>query len=63
MAESDIMMLQVNVEEFSRLQWYMSLVNDKNSEVYNAMKERYITLRVILTSFGIDITELDRIKE
>ncbi len=56
-------MMQRNVEEFSRLQKYMILTQDKNSEAYNEMKERYIELKVILMSSGINLTELDRIKE
>ena len=55
-------MLQKNIEEFSRLQGYMSLA-EKDSDVYKAMKERYIDLKVILTSSGIKLTEIDRIKE
>ena len=55
-------MLKLSVEEFSRLQRYMILA-DKESNVYKAMKERYIDLKVILTSSGINLTEIDRIKE
>lgn len=55
-------MLQKNVEEFSRLQNYM-LLSDKNSEAYRVMKDRYIELKIILTASGINLTELDRIKE
>lgn len=36
---------------------------DKESEAYEAMKERYIDLKVILTASGINLTEIDRIKE
>ncbi len=55
-------MLKLTVEEFSRIQRYMSLA-EKDSEVYKAMKERYIDLKVILSSSGVNMTELDRIKE
>ena len=55
-------MTQKNIEEFSRLQSYMSLV-DKDSDVYKVMKIRYIELKVILTAFGVNLTELDIIKE
>lgn len=55
-------MLKLSIEEFSRLQSYM-LLADKNSETYNAMKIRYIELKVILTSSGINLTGLDRIGE
>ena len=59
---SDKELLQKNIEEFSRLQNYMSLV-DKSSEVYKAMKVRYIELKVILTASNVNLTELDLIKE
>ncbi len=55
-------MMQKNVEEFSRLQSYM-LLADKDSEVYKGMKVRYIELKVILNTSGVNLTELDRIKE
>ena len=55
-------MLKISVEEFSRVQRYMRL-SDKSSEAYAEMKERYIELKVILTASGINLTELDKIKE
>ena len=59
---SDKEMMKVSVEEFSRLQRYMVLA-DKESDVYKAMYERYVELKVILTSFGVNLTELDRVKQ
>lgn len=55
-------MLKVSVEEFSRIQRYM-LLADKDSAVYKELKERCIDLKVILTASGIDLTQIDRIKE
>lgn len=55
-------LLQKNVEEFARLQNYMVLA-EKDSNVYRAMKGRYIELKVILTASGINLSELDIIKE
>ncbi len=55
-------MLKLSVEEFSRLQQYMRLT-EKDSEVYKAMKIRYIELKVILLASGVNLTELDMIKE
>ncbi len=55
-------MMQKNIEEFARLQNYMLLV-EKDSAAYKVMKDRYIELKVILTAFGINLTELDKIKE
>lgn len=53
---------RVLIEEFDRLQDYM-LECDKESAVYKKMKRRYIELKVILTASGVNITELDIIKE
>ncbi len=53
---------KVLIEEFDRLQDYM-LECDKESAVYKKMKRRYIELKVILTASGVNITELDIIKE
>ncbi len=55
-------MMKVSVEEFSRIQDWMELA-EKNSAVYQSLKKRYIDLKVILTSSGINLTEIDRIKE
>ncbi len=55
-------MMQRNVEEFAMLQDYM-IDTDKESAAYKKMKRRYIELKVILTSSGINLTELDIIKE
>lgn len=55
-------LLQKNIEEFSRLQSYM-LLCDKGSDVYKLMKDRYIELKVILTVYGVNLMDLDKIKE
>ena len=56
-------MLKLSVEEFDRLQDYMQSCNDKDSELYRKMKRRYTALKVILTASGINLTEIDYIKE
>jgi hypothetical protein len=50
------------VTEFSRLQNWM-LQAKSNPELYNSMHDRYIELKVTLTSLGVNVTELDKIKE
>ena len=55
-------MMQKNVEEFSTLQDYM-IDSDKESNSYKKMKRRYTELKVILTAFGVNLTEIDYIKE
>ena len=55
-------MVKVSVEEFSRIQDYMMEL-DRESAAYKKMKRRYVELKVILASFGVNLTELDVIKE
>lgn len=53
-----------SVNEFSRLQNWMLSVKAKNDmDTYHQMYDRYIELKVILSSLGVNLTELDKIKE
>lgn len=55
-------LLKISIEEFSRVQDWI-LLSDKDSEVYKSLKKRYTDLKVILTASGVNLTEIDRIKE
>lgn len=55
-------MLKLSVEEFSRIQDYM-ISCEKDSDAYKKIKRRYIELKVILSASGVNLTELDYIKE
>lgn len=56
-------MLKITIEEFSRVQKYMVLTKDKDSDAYKEMYERYVDLKAILTVSGMNLTAIDRIKE
>lgn len=55
-------MIKISIEEFSRLQDYM-IDSEKESSAYKRMKNRYIELKVFLQIAGVNLTELDKIKE
>lgn len=59
---TDREMIKTSVEEFVRVQRYMLLAG-KESEAYENMKERYTALKVILSASGVNMTEIDKIKE
>lgn len=59
---TEIEQMQKNVEEFERLQDYM-ISCEKESDAYKKMKKRYTSLKVILTASGVNLNELDYIKE
>lgn len=50
------------VTEFSRLQDWMLPIKEVAPETYESMYKRYIELKVTLTSLGVDLEQLDRVK-
>lgn len=60
-------LLQNSMDEFMRVQKYLQLIPDKDSDIYKEIKQRYDELKVILKSIsGFDLSilkELDEIKE
>lgn len=52
-----------SITEFSRLQDWMISIKETNPETYNSMHKRYIELKVTLSSLGVNLTEIDKIKE
>lgn len=59
---SDI--IKDSVVEFSRLQnWMLSAKNNNDMATYKMMFDRYIELKVILSTAGVNLSELDKIKE
>ena len=55
-------MIKLSIEEFSRLQDYLELI-EKSAPVYNLIKKRYTDLKVFLQISGVNMSEIDRIKE
>ena len=53
--------IKITVEEFTRVQRYM-IGTPENAESYPDMKTRYLELKVILQSSGINLAEIDTIK-
>ena len=51
------------VSEFSRLQNWMLAIKEVAPETYNSMHDRYIELKVTLTSLGVNLTQIDKIKD
>lgn len=52
-----------SINEFSRLQNWMILVKDNSPEAYEAMHDRYIELKVTLSSLGVNLTDIDKLKD
>ena len=60
-------LFQNSLDEFMRVQKYLQLVPDQDSDIYTEIKHRYRELKVILDSIsGFDISmivDIDKIKE
>lgn len=53
-----------SVVEFSRLQkWMLSAEKHGDTNTYNMMYDRYIELKVILSTAGVNLAEIDKIKK
>ena len=52
------------VNDFQKVQKRMLLAKKENAaETYEDLKEDYISLKVILTSLGVNLTMIDKINE
>lgn len=51
------------ISELSRLQNWMLAIQDVAPETYASMHDRYLELKVTLSSLGVDLTEFDKIKK
>lgn len=60
---SDADVIKDYVTEFSRLQNWMLAIREVSPDTYDSMHDRYIELKVTLTSLGVNLSELDKIKE
>lgn len=56
--------IQRGIEDFREVQDYMTLACKENTtETYAKLKEKYISLKALLNSLGINMADIDRIKE
>ena len=56
--------IQRGIEDFREVQRYMLLARKENAtETYSELKEKYISLKALLNSLGVNLTEIDKIKE
>ncbi len=52
------------LDDFKKIQEYMSLAKKENAtETYAKLKDEYLTIKALLQVSGVNLTELDKIKE
>ena len=56
--------MKAAIDDFKKIQKYMLLAKKENAnETYAELKEEYIALKAILIVAGVNLSELDKIKE
>ena len=52
------------LDEFKDIQEYMALAREENAvKTYAKLKEQYLILKALLNSLGVNLTDIDKIKE
>lgn len=52
------------LDDFKKIQRYMLLAKEENAtKTYAELKDEYLTLKAILNVSGINLTDIDKIKE
>ncbi len=52
------------LDDFKKIQEYMLLARKENAtETYEGLKRDYKSLKAVLTSLGVNLTDIDKIKE
>ena len=52
------------VDQFQKIQAHMKNAKKENAvETYGGLKDDYLSLKAVLTSLGVNLTDIDKIKE
>lgn len=61
---NDAEIMKNAMDEFKNIQEYMALAREENAvKTYAKLKEQYLLLKALLTSLGVSLTDIDKIKE
>lgn len=56
--------IRSTVDEFQKVQMHMKNAKDENAvKTYEGLKKDYKSLKAVLTSLGVNLTDIDDIKE
>lgn len=56
--------IKVAIDDFKKIQDYMILAREENAErTYAKLKDEYLSLKAILTVAGVNLTDIDKMKE
>lgn len=56
--------IERSVNDFQKVQLHMINAKKENAtETYEGLKNDYLSLKAVLTSLGVNLTDIDKIKE
>ncbi len=56
--------IQRGIEDFREVQRYMALAKKENAmETYTELRKKYTSLKALLNSLGVNMSDIDEIKE
>ena len=56
--------MKAAIDDFKKIQDYMILAKEENAErTYAKLKDEYLSLKAILTVAGVNLTDIDELKE
>lgn len=61
---SGIEVMKAALDDFNKIQTYMQLAKKENAtETYAELKKEYLTIKALLNVSGVNLTDIDMIKE
>lgn len=61
---SDIEVARDAIEQFQKIQKHMLMAREENAtKTYESLKDDYLSLKAILNVAGVNLTDIDKIKE
>ncbi|MCI8860082.1 MAG: hypothetical protein HFI71_11330 [Lachnospiraceae bacterium] len=52
------------IDDFKKIQDYMAIARKENAtETYAKMRDEYLSLKALLTVLGVNLTDIDKMKE
>ena len=64
MPSTNLEVTKAAIDDFKEIQEYMLIAKEENAEkTYNKLKKKYLSLKAILNVAGVNLTDIDEIKE
>lgn len=61
---SDGEIIERSINDFQKIPTHMIIANEEKAlKTYASLKIDYLSLKAVLTSLGVNLTDIDRIKE